>query len=103
MCIRDRDATGSVATSGLALKSNSLDIPPWDGVNSAGFGWNGAGLRRYIGNFWVQGVYGYLWTSDESDSDRAYSLRCGAGSEGVDFRDDYKTAGFSVRCIQDAE
>ena len=97
------DATGSVTTSGLTLKSNSLDIPPWDGLNSAGFAWNGAGLRRYIGNFWVQGVYGYLWTSDESDADRAYSVRCGTGSDGVDFRDDYKTAGFSVRCLKDAE
>jgi uncharacterized protein (TIGR02145 family) len=77
--------------------------PNKDATNSSGFtGLPGGNRGSESGSFYVLGQYGYLWTSTESEKNRAFNrhllLYSGA------FEDNYKDvkcAGFSIRCIKD--
>ena len=57
-----------------------------------------AGCRGYEGNAYVRGSDGYYWSSTPN-GDNAYSLGFGSGYAGV--YSNYRTDGYSVRCVQD--
>ena len=74
---------------------------PGNGTNSSGFSGLPGGNRNYDGTFDTIGNYGYWWSSTEDDTANAWNrtLSYNYGSVNRDYN--YKTNGFSVRCLRD--
>ena len=63
-----------------------------------------AGNRGYTsGSFASLGNYGYFWSSSEAGTSYAWFRSLYHNYDGVNRYDDYKTTGFSVRCLQDGD
>lgn len=75
--------------------------PNTDATNSSGFTALPGGTRYYLGDFFDVGGYGYWWSSTESDSQSAYHRLLTYFYGAISRFTDYKTNGFSVRCIKD--
>jgi uncharacterized protein (TIGR02145 family) len=107
--------TGSYGTDGIAgkkLKSakgwKSAE-GYWDGkIGTDDFGFSALpggvscpGGRCNTSGFDHSGDYGYWWTATESDTTNAYSRRMSDHHDNVYEGSDFKSIGFSVRCLKD--
>jgi uncharacterized protein (TIGR02145 family) len=95
---------GGYAVAGGMMKETGIThwlTPNADATNSSGFTALPGGTRYYLGDFFDAGGYGYWWSSTEAAANAAYyrylTYFYGAISAGTD----YKTNGFSVRCLKD--
>lgn len=70
-------------------------------TNSSGFTALPGGTRYYLGQFFDAGGYGYWWSSTEADSNAAFYRYLTYFYGAISGTTDYKTNGFSVRCIKD--
>jgi uncharacterized protein (TIGR02145 family) len=84
--------------AGTKLKSGS---PDWNGTNESGFSALPGGFRYYDGTFSDLGALGYWWTATEYDASNAYYRYMSTGYTGVGGGNNYKSYGFSARCVQD--
>jgi len=75
--------------------------PNADATNSSGFTALPGGTRYYLGDFFDAGGYGYWWTSTESASNAAHHRMLTYFYGTISSFTDYKTNGFSVRCVKD--
>jgi uncharacterized protein (TIGR02145 family) len=95
-------ALGGATVAGAALKSSSVDSPPWDGTNMSGFSGIPGGYRKSEdGSFEHYGLIGDFWSRTPSGTNAWYRfLHVGVDATG---RNDFHHAGngFSVRCIRD--
>jgi len=89
------------AVSGKVLKSTSGWNSNVNGTDDIGFSALPGGRRHSNGYFYDAGSYGYWWTATESGSGYAYLRGMGYYNDGVDEGDNYKSFGYSVRCLQD--
>lgn len=95
---------GGITVAGGKMKETGTahwQAPNADATNSSGFTALPGGTRYYLGSFFDAGGYGYWWSSTEAASNAAYyrylTYFYGTISAGTD----YKTNGFSVRCLKD--
>ena len=89
---------------GEKLKSSSVDVPAWNGINSAGFSAVAAGTRFSWGGLANEGGAGYFWTSSSFFSEtESYARRLQSDYSQIHSGPYSKSMGFSIRCIQDAE
>ncbi|MBG9375805.1 fibrobacter succinogenes major paralogous domain-containing protein [Panacibacter sp. DH6] len=70
-------------------------------TNSSGFTALPGGSRYYLGQFFDAGGYGYWWSSTQADSNAAFYRYLTYFYGAISGTTDYKTNGFSVRCIKD--
>jgi uncharacterized protein (TIGR02145 family) len=93
-------------SSPLGADCNTSAHPRWE-ANATHYGTNDFGFSSlpggyyYGGSYYNQGDYGYWWSSTENGSSNAWSRVMYYNVGGVDRGDDYKTDGFSVRCVRD--
>ena len=76
--------------------------PNTGATNSSGFTALPGGLR-YVGGFYPLVYYGFFWTSSQSDATLAWDRYLYCYGEYVGRINDYKTAGFSGRCVKDCD
>ncbi len=69
------------------------------GTNAACFNALPGGLRHWGGMFYDMGKKGCWWTSTANSSKQAKSLIMGDNGSYVDWDDNNKSMGLSVRCI----
>ena len=91
---------GSDNFAGSMMKSDFGDS--WGGTNLSGFSGLPGGARYFVGYFDDGGYYGAWWSSSPKVS-YAWFRGLYWSDEGVSRYDDYRQAGFSVRCVRDAE
>jgi uncharacterized protein (TIGR02145 family) len=91
---------GGSTVAGIALKSSSLNNPPWDGTNSSGFNALPAGFRGIYGDFNGMSDSGYCWSSTESGNDAISRYLQTGNSNSIQFSHS-RQYGFSVRCLKD--
>lgn len=94
-------ALGGSATAGHALKSTSLETPPWNGTNSSGFKGVPAGYRfSSNGLYYDLGSYSYFWSASSSGTSA-----WGRGLATINtlvYRTSFNVRyGFAVRCVRD--
>jgi hypothetical protein len=92
------------ATAGGAMKETGTShwISPNTGAtNSSGFAGLPGGYRDYVGTFYDIGHFGSWWSSTESSASGAWGRFLGFFNSSVTSYDNYKTEGFSVRCLRD--
>lgn len=98
-----RDYLGGGLAAGKPLKESGAKHwkPSNTGNNASGFTAFGAGGRLDFGPFYSLLDNAFFWASTSAGSDNAiyYTLIC-ASNRFVGYEDD-KTAGYSVRCVQD--
>jgi uncharacterized protein (TIGR02145 family) len=92
---------GAGGVAGWALKSKN----GWNGNGNGmeyffDFSAMPGGLRNNDGDFYNTGDYGKWWTATEYNSDVAYSRGMYYNYDYVDEDRNYKSYGFSVRCVQ---
>jgi len=85
---------------GTQMKSSPGDLPSWNGANTSGFSGLAGGYRSYVGNFGVEGDYGYFWSASESGTN-ALSHVLKSIHTGVGRNANTQRYGFSVRCVRD--
>ena len=87
---------GGVYVAGKKMKS----IEAWyDSNNESGFSALPGGSRNYNGFNYV-GVFGNWWTSSESGETHAVYFNLYIGSNILNQGSDYKSSGYSVRCLK---
>ena len=87
---------------GIALKSTTGWYNNSNGTDNYGFSALPGGLRRcYNGAFDLVGKYGYWWSSTEYQSSYAYFRSLYYNNSIVGRNNDYKSYGYSVRCVRD--
>ena len=69
--------------------------------NSTGFSALPSGYRKYGGTFYDLFYYGYWWSSSEEGTSFASYRYMYYNSSSVGSGNNYKTTGFSVRCVRD--
>jgi uncharacterized protein (TIGR02145 family) len=94
------NAAGGSSSAGEKLKATSGWSLNGNGTNDFGFSALPGGNRRSDGRFDSADSRGYWWTATESDSDNAYYRYMYDGNDNVDEYDNYKSNGYSVRCVQ---
>ena len=96
-----RTAVGGWTTAGKMLKSTEGWINNGNGSDAYSFSALPAGNRYYGGSFGYEGDYAYFWSSTEVNS--TYANRMNMNHHFVDARlgSNYKSYGFSVRCLRD--
>lgn len=96
---------GGLKAAGSKLKS----ISGWkdynkDATNSSGFSALGGGMSMTDGSYSYLGMYGYWWSSSESNANLVWCRMLDCGSwEMSSFDDRGKDGGYSVRCINDGD
>jgi uncharacterized protein (TIGR02145 family)/uncharacterized repeat protein (TIGR02543 family) len=98
------DYVGGYSTAGTKLKSSSAwkaysGVPA--GADIYGFSALPGGGRAYDGSFYYFGSYGGWWTATENGVSDAYGREMYYDDEGVDEYTDFKSLGYSVRCLGD--
>jgi uncharacterized protein (TIGR02145 family) len=92
---------GSVFSGGKMKSTSSWNAPNSEATNESGFSCLPAGLRTFDGTFSSMGVNGFLWSSNEYDTNSAW-LRDLSYENGYANRNfSAKRHGFSVRCLRD--
>jgi uncharacterized protein (TIGR02145 family) len=94
-------AVGGKNVAGMKLKTKN----GWSGNNGSGtddFGFSAipSGYRFSDGSFYDAGSYGRWWTTTEYNNDNAYRRGMNYGNDRVGEYYFNKSAGFSVRCVQ---
>jgi len=95
---------GGVIVAGGKMKETGTAhwwTPNADATNSSGFTALPGGTRYYLGDFFDAGGYGYWWRSTEAASNAAYYRHLTYFYGTISAGTDYKTNGFSVRCLKD--
>ena len=105
------EAVGGEDVAGTKLKSTS----GWDyddhggrignGTDESSFSVLPAGFRYGVGNYYYAGERADFWSSTERSSGNAYRWYFHYGNESVllNYYDDFKDFGYSVRCLKDSE
>lgn len=75
--------------------------PNADATNSTGFTALPGGTRFYLGQYFDAGGYGYWWSSTEASDGAAFYRYLTYFYGAISGGSDYKTNGFSVRCVRD--
>ncbi|MCD4697293.1 MAG: hypothetical protein K8S16_13735 [Bacteroidales bacterium] len=94
-------------SSPLGGDCNTSGHPRWNshgthyGTNDFGFSALPGGYRNSNGTFHYLGTNGYWWSSAESSSTTAWRRNMDYSNGGVSRTNNYKTYGFSVRCLRD--
>jgi len=84
--------------AGKKLKSKT----EWNGTDDYEFSALPGGMRYFSGgSFRSLGYFGYYWSDHKFNSKLAYFWTMRSGRDEVEDGIDYKTNGFSVRCLQD--
>jgi uncharacterized protein (TIGR02145 family) len=91
---------------GYHLKSSPSDIPPWNGMNSAGFSGLPGGKRNYNGMFDWGDEHGVYWSSTPNTSNDLSAWRLLLSDSDGDLSAASlflvnKRNGLSVRCTMD--
>ena len=95
-------AGGKMKSTGTIEAGTGLWHSPNTGAtNESGFTAIPAGSRYFDGPFSDIGYIGYWWSSSEYDTNIARSRFLGYSISDVIKSSDYKTHGFSVRCVRD--
>ena len=98
----EADDTGWRGTDeGEKMKSISGWYNNGNGTNSSGFTALPGGYRYNSGSFYTLGSYGLWWSSTECSGTLAWYRGLDYDFDQVSRYDDYKTHGFSVRCLKD--
>ena len=96
-------AVGGKTTAGKMLKSTSGRNSSGNGTDAYAFSALPAGRRDNYGDFRSEGRNADFWSSTEDSSGYAYGItlyyRYDSDSAGLDI--DFKSNGFSVRCVKD--
>jgi len=93
-------ATGG-DVAGKILKSKSGWDENGNGTDDYGFSALPGGYRCSDGTLYGAGYYGYWWTVAESTSNYAYYRRMSYDGDDVYEYNNYKSNGYSVRCVAD--
>ena len=91
----------TVGNNSNALKAVGQGIPGGAGTNTSGFSALLSGYRYVNGNFFSLGHYPDFWSSTEYSATYAYVMYLYYNDSNIYFYYDYKTNGFSVRCVKD--
>ena len=95
------DAVGGQVIAGIMLKSTEGWKNNGNGLDNFGFSALPAGDRNNYGGFNYEGNYATFWSSTENISGRAYYMRLNYLNDGAYLNLNYKSNGFSVRCLKD--
>jgi len=87
--------------AGEKLKSKSWWKENGNGTDIYGFSALPGGLRHSDSDFHDAGNYGYWWTATESDGNNAYYRYMIYNNDNVNEDYNYKSYGYSVRCVAD--
>jgi len=95
---------GSTVAGGKMKETGTAhwDSPNNGATNSSGFTALGAGYRSNHGNFYGLRDHAYFWSSSEYSSTYGISRYLNYYDANVDRYNDYKSHGFSVRCLRDS-
>ena len=92
----------TVSNDGNALKAVGQGTGGGAGTNTSGFSALLAGYRYYNGYFQYVGYDTTVWSSTENNATSAYYLHLNYNGSNIDvYSSNYKTCGFSVRCLED--
>jgi len=95
---------GGESSAGGKMKDEGTTYwhsPNIGATNSSGFTAVPAGYRYYQGNFSGLGMENYLWTSTEDLNNNGWYRSLNYANTSVQNWVEYKTFGYSVRCIRD--
>ena len=92
-----RGTNSSTIGPGAKLKASA---PAWDGTNASGFTALPAGHRDNGGGFLYLGSLASFWSATEYSAPYAWCRLLSTGNWQSYRNYDYKTNGFSVRCLQ---
>jgi len=87
-------------TEGTKLKANSSLWSTNTGTDAYGFSVLPAGDRYLGGSFYDLGDYAYFWSSSENDASLAWHRFFYLGTAYVYRNSNYKSFGFSLRCLE---
>jgi len=92
---------GGDNVAGTKMKSTAGWQENGNGTNESSFTGLPAGYRTSLGTFYDVGLYGFWWSSSELNAETAWyrNLNCNIGD--ASRGNNYKVAGFSVRCLRD--
>ena len=90
-----------IAGDKLKEKGTTHWESPNEGTNSSGFTALPGGYRYSNGTFYHIGYYGYWWSSAENYTDYAWNWTLYYDYGNVSRNYNYKSYGFSVRCVRD--
>jgi uncharacterized protein (TIGR02145 family) len=91
--------------AGGKIKSTGTEYwqaPNIGATNQSGFCGQPSGMRGFTGEYLNLGIAGIWWTESESSLIKAFYKFSLYSNEYVDHHDDYKTYGFSVRCLKNS-
>ena len=97
------DFLGGYANAPPLKSENGWAVGGCSGTNETGFSALPAGYRRNLGGFYYTGYDGLFWSSTSYDLNLARIVHLYFGNIDVIRTQEWKTAGLSVRCIQDSE
>ena len=98
------DNLGGTNYAGGSMKERGTDYwvePNTGATNESGFSALPGGFRYRDGKFFDFGFSGYWWTSKEYSSARAYFIMLYYNESVLNYFNNTKQNGFSVRCIMD--
>jgi len=87
--------------AGVALKSEMDWERDGNGTDDCGFSALPGGSRKFDGDFENIGTYGKWWSATENGNDNAYFRYTGYNLDRVIEGINFKSTGFSVRCVRD--
>ena len=90
----------TVSNDGNALKAVGQGTGSGAGTNTSGFSALLSGYRYVNGNFFSLGQYPNFWSSTEYSATSAYIMYVYYNDSNIYFEYDYKTNGFSIRCVK---
>ena len=96
------DALGGESVAGKKLKSTTIWADSLKGSNSSGFNALPSGTRFNDGSFSLEGSYFYFWSASAFDDKNARYCFL-KYDDTITRNDNYKSFGFSVRCIKSVE
>lgn len=94
---------GDTIAGGKIKQAGTLywDSPNTGATNESGFTGLPGGMRFTDGTFSFMGVIANFWSTTEYDGSQVWYWRLGYSSSEIWNYTDYKSTGFSVRCIKD--
>jgi uncharacterized protein (TIGR02145 family) len=97
---------GGLNVAGSKMKLSSTGYAGWDATtynngNSSGFSGLPAGFRQSYGGFNFRGGVTYFWEITENNIANSYYHILDNGYSNLNRNSNYKTFGFSLRCVKD--
>jgi uncharacterized protein (TIGR02145 family) len=100
----DPNGNGNANIAGGKMKEAGLvhwDSPNTSGTNESGFAGLPGGYRFHDGSDNAIGLYGYWWSSTESNATFVWPHRLDFNNAAVSTNHGFKGSGLSVRCLKD--